>query len=394
MPFSAAQLRLYAAGLTLFSLALLGALFFFKPTTLVSLVQIAAFTLALFSAGATLQFQRDVRRRQRANDPRRIIARYRIPPDTWHAFCALDRDWDTQYRNLLSRQQNVPPDGLELIATRDSLRIGSSWTDLGTIEHSLAGIKWLETQPRVVETWGRGYYRYSSALFALRFPADPSSHQAAAIVAAWLGQLGFLLPDRRILRQPTPARLRIARNVSLILLAGGLALVLYQLSQPRGLENAIALSIIPTLALILLAFCLFSLARIRRLFARHQWTHSWRVPASTWRRFADSEVTRPRPLEEPLNLLDPLLPLPWRGIRIRLAPDAIQIGDLLFDFSYFAPDGILSFAFPPADPPTLDVRGRYRTPGGVWGPFALRFPIEPSLRNALEGALRDWKRAA
>ncbi len=180
-------------------LAILGAFLLPAATangSLKGMLFIYGATSILFGGGSALFRHFDARAKEAIARGEDIIARWKIDPATWHEFIAIDRQRSRDpgaLPNELDAPNEIPVDGVEVIAAKSSVQIGDSIHRLprrGTPEITAAVLH--DGSPAFVELLlyypggghGASGVPRSSTRTALRFPVGRDAWEQAEIVVA------------------------------------------------------------------------------------------------------------------------------------------------------------------------------------------------------------------
>lgn len=359
---------------------------------------VAGFLATMAGGALGIQSALQVRSLRRLNKAGEVVARWRVTPAEWQAFVVLNEEWHRQkgvYRNSLDLQQPIPSEGIEIVAGVRAVKVGEEFFDLHALCSYFQGVNWLATQSLpVLEVLGRVQTRSGSFPSALRLPVNPAEPRPAIDThAAWCYRV--LLRNRATSGVPNPLRVR---NICLAMACAGLVLMLVPELLWPGVPwiNRLASNRDgPMLALGFLAASFGAaiglVVQVRycpvyRRFLEQPGLTRWSVSAAEWQHFLRLDQTRG---EFALNFLS--LPRP-RGATVEFVagPSGLMVDGELFLFSVIATgDKTLRPVWLEGPPLALELHGVFQI-HGTSGSFTLRFPVDATVRPALEGLSAQW----
>ncbi len=348
-----------------------------------------------------LMKQSEVRAMRRLERGEETVAAWRMTPDDWRAFVALNAEWHKQegvVANSLDLRQASPADGLDIVATPHSVRVGGEFLDLRHLFSVVQSVRWLQTQPPAIEVQGRVQTKSSSFPCALRIPVNPASQKAAIdLHGAW--SYRFLLRNAGSGLFRNPVR---ARNVSLAICALGAALfALPFLMVDLPLSQLLISNLYgPMVALGLIASLLGGMAGLiyhlrdskkYRAFLQAAGAR-WTVSPSAWEAFLAFDRVRSAQPDTALNLLSLPRPVPAAGVEIVAREQGLMVGGEMILFSVMATGGKLHPVWLDGPPMCLEIWAVFETSGSS-GSCTLRFPVDPAARAAVEQLCAQWSGA-
>ena len=154
----------------------------------------------IFGGGSALFRHFDVRAKEKLGRGEDVIARWRVAPEAWRAFVAMDQKWNEQgganLYNELSLPAEVSAEGVEVIAGRSAIQVGESIHRVSGGVPEVTDAFLHDLQPAVIEMrlyypggdqGGSGVPR-SPHRSALRLPvASGSWKEANGVVAHYRG---------------------------------------------------------------------------------------------------------------------------------------------------------------------------------------------------------------
>ena len=347
----------------------------------------------------TLVNQSQVRSMRRLERGEGNIASWRVTPDEWRAFVALNAGFHKQEgvsKNSLDLGQETPLVGLAIVATAHSVRVGAEFFDLHHICTAFDGVNWLHTQPPVLEVLGRFQSKNVSHPVALRIPVSPTSQKAAMDVhAAWSYRL--LLRNAGSGRVRNPVRVR---NIGFAISAAGTALMALPfvttdlnwtyllVSNLYGPMLALGFGCAVIGGMVGLIFH-FRNSKGYRAFLRESRVR-WKVDGSAWRAFADFDRVRSAQPAIAFNFLSPPREVPASEVEIVAGEQGLMVDGELFLFSAIGGGEKIQTVWLDGPPLCLELWGVFRTHGSS-GSYTLRFPVDPAARAAVEELCAKWR---
>ncbi len=346
--------------------------------------------------------QSQVRSMRRLDRGEGNIASWRVTPDEWRAFIALNAGFHNKEgvsKNVLDLEQAPPLDGVEVAATAQSVRVGAEFFDLRHLCSAFDGVNWLHTQPPVLEVLGRIQTKSTSYPVALRIPVSPASQKAAIdLHGAWSYRL--LLRNAGSGRVRNPVRVR---NIGFAISAAGMALMALPfllsdlsltyllVSNLYGPMLALGFGCAVISGMVGLIFH-FRNSKGYRAFLRESRVR-WKVDGSAWRAFADFDRVRSAQTNVAFNFLSAARKVQASGVEVVAGEQGLMVDGELFLFSAIGGGEKIQPVWLDGPPLCLEVWGVFRTHGSS-GSYTLRFPVDPGERAAVEALCAKWRALA
>ena len=330
------------------------------------------------------------------------VAAWRITPGDWRDFVALNAEWHKQKGvtpNLLDLCQAAGAEGLEIVATPRSVRVGAEFLDLRQLCSVFHSVKWLSTQPPVIEVLGRMQTKNSSYPQALRIPVSPAAQKAAVdLHAAWSYHLLLRKASSGTFRNPVRAR-----NVWLAICAAGLALFAlpFLIATDLSITTLLSSNLYgPMLALGLVAAILGSIVGLIVHFRDCGKYQAFLEAAGvqrtislpSWQAFTTFDRARSAQPNVAFNFLSLPRKVPAAGIEIVVREQGLMIGGEMLLFSVITTGGKLQPMWLDGPPLCLEIWGVFETHGSS-GSCTLRFPVDPAASAAVEQLCAKWRSA-
>ena len=124
-----------------------------------------------------------------------VIARWTVPPESWRAFVAAERQRNAvprERRNALVIRDSIPPEGVEVVVGRTEVMIDGFYESLRQFIaiNKLVAFEWVDGSPACLESrLYRGHvqsspFKASPIHRVLRFPVADDAHEAGRAVLA------------------------------------------------------------------------------------------------------------------------------------------------------------------------------------------------------------------
>lgn len=342
---------------------------------------------------------RAMRRLARGEDR---VAGWRVTPEEWIAFVALNAKWEQEkgvFPNSLDLRQAPRAEGVEIVATPYSVRVGEEFHDLGSSFSTIHGVRWLATEPAALELLGWVRTKSSSYPRALRIPVSAAEpKEAIDLHGAWSHRFLLRNAGSGLFRNPVKAR-----NVSLAVCVLGMAVAAAPFRMADLPLTQLLFSNLygPMLAFGFVAAMLggfavliyhFRDSKRYRAFLQGAGVR-WTVSPADWGAFLAFDRVRSAEPNSAINFVSLPRPVPDAGMEIIVQEQGVMVGGEMFLFSVMATGGKLQPFWLDGPPLCLEVWAVFVTNGSS-GSCTLRFPVDPALRNALEPLCEKWRSVA
>lgn len=340
----------------------------------------------------------EVRSQRRLQQGTGTVGNWTVTLDEWQAFLRVNQEQDqrqTPYVNSLDIRQAVSSEGLDIAATERSVQIGAEFFDLFHLCSYFYTVKWIHTQPPMLEVQGRYQTKNGSYPRALRFPISAAFQKAAMDVhTAWSYRL--LLRNAASGRYRNPVRLR---NIFAILcIVGILLLGAPPLMTERSWTELVMSNVHGPIFLIGLLLAMigglcvpilhFRAGKRYRAFLGEE-SVRWTISEGDWKKFLAADQARASLPSVAFNLLRVPRSVSAAGLDFIATKNGLMVGGELFLFETMASGGQRVVQWIEQPRLALELAGVFQTRESS-GAFTLRFPVDPQVRQSLGRLCAQW----